>query len=68
MALLGRLNAGKKYMKLNKYELKNIIGGGSISATLLNYIIKGFNSILDIGRYLGSGIRRITSTNMCDMK
>lgn len=55
-------------MKLNKYELKNIIGGGSISATLLNYIIKGFNSILDIGRYLGSGIRRITSNNMCDMK
>ena len=55
-------------MKISKKELKKITAGGKISATLLNYLIKGFTTFLDIGRYLGSGIRRITSNNMCEMK
>ena len=54
-------------MILNNRELKQVMGGGKISATLINYIIKGFNSFLDMGRYLGSSIRRISSKNMCDM-
>lgn len=55
-------------MKLSKKELMNIKAGANITASLLNYLIKGFSSFLDIGRYLGSSIRRFTSNNNCPLK
>ncbi len=55
-------------MKLSNTELKNIKAGATISATLINSLIKGINSFLDIGRYLGSSIRRMVSGNTCPLK
>lgn len=55
-------------MKLTSDELKLIKAGANISASLINYLIKGFNSFLDIGRYLGSSIRRFVSKNACPLK
>ena len=52
-------------MKLNDKELKMIIAGKGVSAAIVSAVMSGINSFLDIGRYLGSSIRRITTKNYC---
>jgi bacteriocin-like protein len=49
---------------LNDNELKNI-NGGSISGTLINSIVRAVNVIIDLGRALGTAIRRISEDKMC---
>ena len=49
---------------LNNSELKNI-KGGSLTATFLSAIARGINSISDLGRSLGSSIRRIQTGRFC---
>ncbi len=51
-------------MKLNRNELLNVYGG-TISATLINAIVKGFSVIVDLGKALGSAIRRAVSGKTC---
>lgn len=51
-------------MKLNRNELLNVYGG-TISATLINAIVKGFSVIVDLGKALGSSIRRAVSGKTC---
>ena len=53
-------------MDLKKEELLNINGGG-ISGTLLNSIIRGVNALLDLGRSLGTAIRRLGSNSICPL-
>ncbi len=45
-------------MKLQELELYEIKGGG-ISTTLLNSIARLITTVLDLGRTVGSSIRRI---------
>lgn len=52
--------------ELSIKEEKSLYAGGGITASFINAVTKGFNAILDVGRYLGSSIRRIFSRNMCD--
>ena len=52
--------------KIDTFELQNIYGG-SISAALLTGIVRGINSILDLGRSLGTAVRRIQSGQMCSI-
>ena len=52
-------------MKLTNNELKAIVAGASITSSLLNSIVKGINAFMDIGRYLGSSIRRFSSKAIC---
>lgn len=52
--------------KLGVIEMKNIRGGGTISGSLFSALAKGFNIFVDMGRALGSSIRRLVSNNMCD--
>ena len=52
-------------MKLKNDELKMIKAGAGVTASFINAIMSGINSFLDIGRYLGSSIRRISSKNYC---
>lgn len=55
-------------MELSKQELFCICGGGfSLSGTLLNSIVRGINAILELGRSLGSSIRRIQTNSVCPM-
>jgi len=42
------------------------ITGGSIAASLVSEFIKGVSVIIDIGKMLGSAIKRITSNRQCD--
>lgn len=53
-------------MILTDYELKSI-NGGAITSTLINAIVKGFSLIIELGKSLGSTIRRVTSGKTCDI-
>ena len=50
-------------MKLTTREAKNLKGGLSLSASLINSLVRGINSFMDIGRYFGSSIRRMFGTS-----
>ena len=47
-------------------EEKKYYGGGGITSAFINAVSKGVNTIVDIGRYFGSAIRRIFNNNLCD--
>jgi hypothetical protein len=53
-------------MKELSIKESKMMYGGNISATLFGYLLKGFNLFTDLGRYLGSSIRRIYDNNLCD--
>ncbi len=53
-------------MVLKTNELMNIYGG-AISGTFINSIIRGINSFLDLGRSVGTALRRIISRNICPL-
>ena len=51
-------------IELKKEELYNISGGG-ISAAWLNAISRAASTLLDLGRSLGTAIRRSISGKVC---
>lgn len=51
--------------KLKNYELKEIVGGIKFSAAFLNNIIKGVNLLLELGRSVGTALRRSLTKNYC---
>lgn len=53
--------------KLDNQELLSINGGLTISGTLINSLVKGISVILDLGRALGTAIRRVTSSTLCPL-
>lgn len=52
--------------ELNKEQLLKVTGG-SISATLLNAIVRGVNIFLEVGRSAGSAIRRFINGKTCSI-
>lgn len=50
--------------KLTNKELLEISGGG-ISGAVITAFIKGINTILELGRSLGTAIRRMYTGNLC---
>ncbi len=53
-------------MILNKQELL-LVTGGAITASLLNALARGITTIVDLGRALGTAIRRIASDHICSL-
>lgn len=53
--------------KLNGYEMTNVEGGLNITVTFLTALIRGVNSFMDVGRSLGTAIRRTTSGKFCPL-
>lgn len=53
-------------MNLTKQELHQIMGG-AITAAFLNAIARGINAILDLGRSVGTAIRRIGNGSVCPL-
>lgn len=52
--------------KLSNEELIKISGGTmQITASLLNAVVKCFDTLLELGRTIGSSIRRISSGKIC---
>ena len=65
MDMLDHKNVTTNEIKeLNSNEIRQI-DGGSLSGTLINAITSGMKVVLDIGRSLGSAIRRVKEDNMC---
>lgn len=54
-------------IELKKEDLVCIDGGVNISGTLISALSKGVSTLLDMGRSLGTAIRRIGSNNLCSM-
>ena len=50
---------------LEKQELLQIVGGINITSSLISSIYRGISTIMDIGRSLGSAIRRAIGGTMC---
>ena len=50
--------------QLEKEDLM-YIKGGAISGAILTSIIRGINSLYEIGRSLGSSVRRLFTRNFC---
>lgn len=51
-------------MELEKKELLYITGG-AITASWITAIVRGINAIMDVGRALGTVIRRAQTGNLC---
>lgn len=47
------------------YERLEKINGGAINGTLINAFARGVNSLLELGRSLGSAIRRAMDGKIC---
>ena len=52
--------------ELSKKESMSLYGGGGITAAIINAFTKGFSFFVDIGRFLGSSIRRIFDNKLCN--
>lgn len=52
--------------ELSIKEAKNCYAGAGVTATLINAFTRGLDIFTDLGRYLGSSLRRIFNNNMCD--
>lgn len=53
--------------KLEKEEMLNVSGGAGITASFVTALVRGVNSFLDVGRSIGSSIRRIFERNVCPL-
>lgn len=54
-------------IKLTNKEMMNLYGGANITGAFLSSIIKGINVILELGRSLGSAIRRGSGGKLCSI-
>ena len=54
--------------KLTSAEMVKISGGSSLSSTLISALTRAGNTIMDIGRSLGSAIRRIAEGSACPLE
>ncbi|HHU54480.1 MAG TPA: hypothetical protein GXZ63_01535 [Mollicutes bacterium] len=52
---------------LNKPELLKIEGGLTISGSLISSMVRGITVILELGRSLGTAIRRVAGNNLCPL-
>lgn len=50
--------------KLNNDELLKITGG-TLTAAFMTALVRGLNAYLEVGRSLGSAIRRVMTKNVC---
>lgn len=56
---------GENMKKLTEQELIDVIGGWSLTGTLVNAFTSAAKTVMDFGRSLGSAIRRIGSNKLC---
>lgn len=54
--------------KVDSYELDCVIGGDSISGTVINAFTNVIKLLLDAGRSFGSAIRRVSEDNLCPLE
>lgn len=55
-------------VELERNELLRIVGGFSITGTLINALVGAGKFIYSTGQALGSSLRRIGSRNVCPLR
>ena len=50
---------------LSKNELVQVKGGATITYSLINSLTKAVSTIFDLGRAIGSSLRRIVKNDFC---
>ncbi len=63
MAIYTQMRANMNSVKLNNHELMHVEGG--ISAAFLSAVVRAFTTIIDVGKGIGSSIRRIVTKTAC---
>ena len=53
---------------LTEDEMLNVVGGINISGTLIKSFTSAIEIVLDIGRSLGTAIRRLGKKSICSLK
>ena len=53
--------------EIDNKELVSITGGETVTGTLVSAITTGIKALFDIGKSLGSSIRRISTNNICPL-
>lgn len=53
---------------LNNNELCNVIGGITITGTIISAFTTAVNTVLDVGRSFGTAIRRVIGKNVCPVR
>lgn len=53
--------------KLNNQELMEIEGGATLTASFLNAASRALSTLMDIGRSLGTSIRRMINGSYCSI-
>lgn len=53
--------------ELTNNELKHIVGGFELTQGILNSFSRMFEIFLEVGRSLGTSIRRIGNGSICDI-
>lgn len=54
--------------EIDNNKLEHIIGGTTVSATVINAIVNVIKVLKEAGYSLGSGIRRISENKMCPLE
>ncbi|MEG0266690.1 MAG: hypothetical protein RR659_03490 [Bacilli bacterium] len=54
-------------MEIKEDELMSIYGGAGVSGNFISGIVRGVNSFLDLGRSVGSAIRRLSNGSICPL-
>lgn len=70
MAMSDHIIVANNFKILNNKELLEIVGGASLSlnGTVIRYLTSAIGTVLDVGRSLGTAIRRMISNNICIIK
>lgn len=53
--------------RVSNNEMRSVFGGWSFNASYLSSLIRGVNSFMDVGRSIGSAIRRIYANKVCPL-
>ncbi len=48
-------------------ELEDISGGGSLSGSLIDALTEAVKTIFDVGKSLGSSLRRLKEKKLCEI-
>ena len=52
---------------MNKEELMNIYGGAKLTSSIINAAVKALSFALEVGRTIGSSIRRAIAKKKCSV-
>ncbi len=53
--------------EIESNELSTITGGETVTGTLVSALTTGIKALFDIGKSLGSSIRRLSTDNICPL-